>query len=180
MIENVKSRKATWLAAGAVAVLLMAGGAAVTLAGMHGPGMHPGPHGPMESLPPMMLEALDLTTEQEQAIQQLIEERHAGMSEEKHKEMQEAHHQLMEVIHDPDATDDQVLEAARQVSAFQEEMAVERHKMAVAIFEILTEEQRQKLLEMKEKMQQHHESFPGGMHKMHGRHGFHHEGHGEE
>ena len=78
----------------------------------------------------------------------------------------EARLTVQKTVHDVNATDDQVREAASVVAALDSQIAVQHHQMAIEISAILTPDQRAKLAEMFATMAERHggpgRGGPGG------------------
>lgn len=92
-----------------------------------------------------MTKVLGLTDDQSSRIQVIVDTYTKGSLGEKMKAMGEARGALDVAIHDPSRTDQQILEAAKDVSSLDASLAVERHHMAGEISAVLTPEQRAKL-----------------------------------
>jgi Spy/CpxP family protein refolding chaperone len=69
---------------------------------------------------------------------------------------------LMRTVHDVNATETQVREAAANVALAESESAVAHHRMAVEISALLTADQRAKLADMFAHMEERHGGPPGG------------------
>jgi Spy/CpxP family protein refolding chaperone len=107
-----------------------------------------GPHGPRgEGFVARMAEELELSEEQSAALQGIFDKYHDGA---KGQALREARARVHEVVTDPAADEQQVLEAVRQASALAEQRALERHQMTIEISQVLNEEQLRKLDEMRE------------------------------
>jgi Spy/CpxP family protein refolding chaperone len=78
----------------------------------------------------------------------------------------EARLTVQKTVHDVNATDDQVREAAAVVAALDSQIAVQHHQMAIEISAILTADQRAKLADMFANMAERHggpgRGGPGG------------------
>jgi Spy/CpxP family protein refolding chaperone len=78
----------------------------------------------------------------------------------------EARANVMKAVHDVNATDDQVREAASVVAVLDSQIAVQHHQMAIEISAILTADQRAKLADMFANMAERHGGLgrggPGG------------------
>jgi Spy/CpxP family protein refolding chaperone len=98
-----------------------------------------------------MAEALELTTEQRAQMREVVEKYRGGALGDHRQALREARAQLRAVIHDVSATDAQVQEAAREVSSHAGFVAVERHRMAIEMDRILTEEQKEKAAELRQR-----------------------------
>jgi Spy/CpxP family protein refolding chaperone len=142
-----------------VAVILLIGGLAFAQhRGRHHP-MPPGEFGPGAGPMGHMAEELELTEEQRTDIRAIAKRYHDGSLGEALQAHQQAQRELRAVIHDPAAGEQAVLDAARRVSGQGEQIALERHRMALEISQVLTEEQRQKARELREQMSE--EGSPG-------------------
>jgi Spy/CpxP family protein refolding chaperone len=115
-----------------------------------GPRDHDGPggHGPGRGMA-RMAEKLGLSDAQKTQLQAIKDRYRSGAFGDTTKAFQDARARLEDLIGDPVSTDQQILEAARLVSARGESVAIQRHRMAVEIDSILTPEQRQKAKELK-------------------------------
>jgi Spy/CpxP family protein refolding chaperone len=142
----------TWTMGG-MAVLFAA---AVLIAGMpvlaqNGPGF-----GPPEDRPGMhrgermmayLAEELELSEEQRVELEAIFAENPRGRDDEA---LSQARDELRGVVHDLAASEQDVLEAVRAVSAETERVALERHRAMQQIGEILTAEQMQKFEELRQ------------------------------
>ncbi len=111
----------------------------------------PGDHGPGRGMMAHMAEKLSLSDAQKTQLQAIMDRYHSGAFGDTMKAFQDARAHLEDLIGNPASTDQQILEAARLVSAQGEPVAIQRHQMAVEIDSILTPEQRQKAKELKAK-----------------------------
>lgn len=146
---NARLRKAVPVA---LCLVLLGGG--LVLAQGRGPGFGPGPHhgrmgmgpgpGPMAGV----LHQLDLTDEQRDRIRATIHESMNGELGDLMRQARQARQQLEKLIADPTADEAALLDAAHQAGLVGEQLAVERHRLAVAIGNILTEEQQQQFQEL--------------------------------
>jgi Spy/CpxP family protein refolding chaperone len=141
------------LVATAVAALALAAGTAAA----HAYG-RPG-HGPRTGIAEHLLhmaKVLDLTDDQKAQIEAIAAKEKGGASGASAVSMRTARQTLAGTIHDPSATDDQVRDAASAVAALQVEVAVQRHRMAIQILSILTQEQKAKLDDLRASFKDHH------------------------
>jgi len=112
------------------------------------PGMHG--HGPehMHRMLMHMADKLELTEAQRDEIRTILETSHSGVLGEQMEALTEAKRQLGSVIHDLEATEQQVIDACRSVAAVEEQLALERRRTFVAINGVLTPEQQQRAKEL--------------------------------
>jgi Spy/CpxP family protein refolding chaperone len=96
-----------------------------------------------------MTQELDLSDAQSSQLRAIVSRYHQGAMGDTMKEFHQARTTLEGLISDPASNDQQVLTAAKLVSAKGEQMAVQRHRMATEIDAILTPEQRQKAKDLK-------------------------------
>ena len=96
-----------------------------------------------------MTQDLGLSDAQATQLRAIVSRYHEGAFGDTMKEFREARSNLEGLIADPASNDQQVLTAAKLVSAKGEQMAVQRHRMAIEIDAILTPEQRQKAKDLK-------------------------------
>ena len=133
--------------------LVLAGASALLLAipaaaghgGGHGPGPGPG-HGP-DGVGHIryMAAMLGLSDEQTTRVEAIAATYMDGALGEAMKAEHEAREALAKTIHDLDATDEAVTQAASVVGAVELRLAVQRHRMVVEMSSVLTAEQRAKL-----------------------------------
>jgi Spy/CpxP family protein refolding chaperone len=127
------------------------------LLGMAQPALaQPGPHGhggpqvpPGQRMLDKMTQELNLSDAQATQLRAIITRYHEGAFGDTMKEFHAARANLEGLISDPASNDQQILTAAKLVSAKGEQLAVQRHRMAIEIDAILTPEQRQKAKELK-------------------------------
>ena len=149
------------LAAGAIALAALIVGIPA-LAGDHGPKGHRGhggPHGFMEGRGhgpdapfhhlKMIAHDLELTETQREQLHEIVKGAMDGELGETMKALREAHRALGKLVHDPQASEQQIRDAARAMSELAERSAVERHGIAVALDGLLTEEQRARFAEIR-------------------------------
>ena len=110
--------------------------------GPHGPGGPGGPGGP--NLAEHLTKMLDLSADQKVKVETIVSKYMDGTLGEKMKSMHEARQTLAQTIHDFDATDGQVRQAAGVVSGIDSQIALEQHHMAVEVSKLLTADQRAK------------------------------------
>ena len=89
-----------------------------------------------------LAETLELTEEQRVELEAIFAEHPRAKDDET---LSQAKDELRGVIHDPAASEQDVMDAVRAVSAETERVALERHRVTQQISEILTAEQMQKL-----------------------------------
>jgi Spy/CpxP family protein refolding chaperone len=128
----------------AVTILALVPG--VAHAGHGGPGRGPGGHAGMVE---HLTEALGLSDDQRAAISGILERYRTGPLGDHRQAMRQARAALDGAIHDPAASDAQVKKASQAVSVQAEQMAVDRHHMAIEMMRVLTDEQRQKFSELR-------------------------------
>ncbi len=136
-----------------VALCLVLLGGSLVLAQGRGPGFGPGPHGRMGRGPGPMagaLHQLDLTDEQRDQVRATVQEKMQGQLGDLMRQARQARRDLERLVADPTAGEAAVLDAAHQAGLAGEQLAVERHRLAVAIGKILTDEQRQQFLQLLE------------------------------
>jgi Spy/CpxP family protein refolding chaperone len=93
-------------------------------------------------------ERLDLTPEQrEQARATVRTAMEAGLRD-LVREHARRRRELELLIRDPDVEGSRIIEAARQISASAEQLALRRHEVATSLFRILNEEQKRKAREL--------------------------------
>jgi Spy/CpxP family protein refolding chaperone len=134
----------------AIAGVVAAAGFGLMALAQPGPGHGPQARG-MEHLHRMLMhmaDELELTDAQRDQIHDVVK----GSGVDAHVEQMEAlrasKQRLGSVIHDPDATDQQVIDASRAVAEVEERLALERHRMFVAINGVLTPEQQERVKEL--------------------------------
>ncbi|MDX1388617.1 MAG: periplasmic heavy metal sensor [Acidobacteriota bacterium] len=110
--------------------------------------------------------ALELTDEQSAALSAIMEEQMAGGVEQRDA-VNDARRLLHTVVSDPEADEQQVIDAVRTVSAEMERMALEQHRLTIRISEVLTPEQMDQFQEL---IPRRMERFDGRGHR-HGRFG---------
>jgi Spy/CpxP family protein refolding chaperone len=103
-----------------------------------------------------MADELGLSDAQKTQLQAIMDRYHSGTFGDSMKAFHAARTQLEDLIASPASTDQQILDAARQVAAQGEPVALQRHRMAVEIDSILTPDQRQKATELKAERRAHH------------------------
>jgi len=133
-----------------------------------GRGQHPR-HGQTGDRPlAMMADELELSESQRGEIRQIVGNYRQSESGQDARSLRR---ELERLIHDPAADEQAVAEAARRVAEQQEQAAIRRHRMAVEIDALLTDEQRAKAEELREQRAEEgyrprhrrHESFdPAG------------------
>jgi Spy/CpxP family protein refolding chaperone len=117
----------------------------------HGPG-----EGPAERIL-RMSKVLGLSDDQTSRIQSIAGSRREGAMGRTAASMRSARETLATTIHDMQATDDQVRDAAAALAALEAEAAVLRHRMAIEILSVLTPDQRAKLTELRASFKNRHE-----------------------
>jgi len=123
-------------------------GIAIPALAQPGPRGH-GEGGPGPRMIDKMTQELGLSDAQATQLRAIVSRYHEGAFGDTMKEFHQAHANLEGLIADPASNDQQVLTAAKLVSAKGEQLAVQRHRMATEIDAILTPEQRQKAKELK-------------------------------
>lgn len=106
-------------------------------------------HGPGPERGARLAEALDLTAEQQEQMRAIAQKYRGGALGDHARDLRQARAQLRTAIHDMKASDAQVQEASRLVASHQAFVAVERHRMAIEMDRILTDEQRTKAAELR-------------------------------
>lgn len=133
-------------AAGAVLVCLplLAGGEEYGHAGpphhMDQHARHAGGHG-LHGI----FEALELTDEQKESIHEVLMEAYQGSLKELEEASREARQALDETIHDFSASERDVRKAAQEFGRRAADLAVEQHRLATTVEQMLMPEQREKL-----------------------------------
>jgi Spy/CpxP family protein refolding chaperone len=133
-----------------IGAALVALAAAPTLAG---PGWHGPRHGgPMGGPHPLhgIADALDLTDAQREQIRGIWESHLEGELGEVLAQLRDAHDTVRDLVHDANATDEQVAQAARAATEPAIRAAVLRHNMVLEIDALLTPEQREKAAMLRE------------------------------
>ena len=125
-------------------------GVALPALAQPGPHGHGGPGGPPgQRMLDKMTQELNLSDAQATQLRAIVTRYHEGAFGDTMKEFHEARANLEGLISDPASNDQQVLTAAKLVSAKGEQLAVQRHRMSLEIDAILTPEQRQKAKELR-------------------------------
>ena len=109
---------------------------------MHGGG--PNAAGMVEHL----TKALDLTADQQSKVETIVSKYQEGSLGDVMKTAREAHMTLEKTVHNPDATDKQVQDAAAVAAMAESKMAIEHHHMAVEIAGLLTSDQKARLAQL--------------------------------
>ena len=125
----------------------------VPMAAARGGGKRPG-HGELGR----MAEALDLTAEQRAQMRGIAEKYRGGPMGSHLSDLRQARVELRKAIQDVKATDAQVQEPAREVASPAACEAGERHRMAIEMDRVLTEDQRQKAAELRQQRRERWES----------------------
>ena len=107
--------------------------------GPHGPG---GPGG--MNLAEHLTKMLDLSADQKAKVETIVSKYMEGTLGEKMRSFHVAQSTLQRAIHDPDAGDKQVQEAAGVVAGMQAQIALDQHHMAVEVGSVLTADQKAK------------------------------------
>lgn len=107
-----------------------------------------------------LAEALDLTDDQRAQMRTITEKYRGGDAGERLDDLREARGQLRRLIHDASASDAQVRDAAKEMSAAEALVSVDRHRMAVEIDGLLTDEQRAKAAELRQRRQERRHGGP--------------------
>lgn len=133
----------------------------------------PGPpgeerHGPGSWMMEHLADKLDLSDAQRTQFHEIVSRYKSGALGTSQTALRQSREQLGRLMGDPASTEQQVLDAARAVSAQSEQAAVQRHRMAVEIDSILTDSQRETAKELRAQGWQKAEAF----HQKHGQ--FHH------
>ena len=98
-----------------------------------------------------LTDALGLSEEQQHRIQEIMTKHRTEAASGRGEAAWKARQALDAAIHDAAATDAQVQEAAAALAAQEAIEAVERHRMFVEIGSVLTEEQRAKAAELRQR-----------------------------
>jgi len=169
----------SWMAVAVAAIAVLAAG--VVLAGMgdgNGPqgapgpgygrheGMHgqgPGPNGPFME----MLRSLDLTSEQRQQLHAALDRHMEGGLRAAFEAERTARQDVQRAIHDPAATDGQIVDAVRNGTGVEERLALEQRRLFEEIQALLTDEQKQELQQRHEEMLQDGGPGMGRRHRNH-------------
>jgi Spy/CpxP family protein refolding chaperone len=122
----------------------------------HGPG-----HGDENPILHMAQE-LGLNDSQITQVKAITEKYMQGSLGEAMRSEQAARMTVQKTIHDLNATDDQVRQAAAVAAGISSQIAVQHHQMAVEIGALLTSDQKTKLTEMFANMAERHHGPPQG------------------
>jgi Spy/CpxP family protein refolding chaperone len=121
--------------------------------GRGGPG---GPGGPMGALGPMMLERLDLTTDQRDRVKQIVDS-HRNDQQAIGKRMMAAHDALESAVTNGNFDEALIRTRAADVAAVEADDTVLRARIYGEVLQILTSDQQAKLKTMQADMQQRRE-----------------------
>ena len=130
-----------------VSILLLVTGLA--LAAPHGQRDH-GPGGPGQMMG--IFRQLDLTEEQREQLRTTAREQMEGELGELMRGHFQARRDLRKLIHDPGTEESAIIDAVQANTIATEQIALAQHRLAVSLFEILTEEQREQALALIEEM----------------------------
>lgn len=137
-----------FLGSSALALGLIAAGSAAAQ-GYGGGHMHGGPGMPdAGGMVAHLTKALDLTADQQSKVEAIVSKYQEGSLGEVMKTAREARMTLEKTVHNPDATDKQVQDAAAVVATVESNMAIQHHHMAVEIGSVLTSDQKTKLAQL--------------------------------
>jgi Spy/CpxP family protein refolding chaperone len=144
-------------AAALVAVALL-----ISIPAAAGPGPGHPPPGAIERHN-AFLDELGLTDEQKADVREVMRKHMSGALGEQLRAMRTAHEALATLIHDTDATDQQVTDSANAAAALAVRVAVERHHMVREMAALLTPEQRERAKELHKTHRAHRHDGPGDM-----------------
>lgn len=99
-------------------------------------------------LGPRLMKALDLTEAQAERIEALRED-HRDSMKDRRKQMMRLRHELKGLMLEDDVDDAKVLNLTRKVGDMRTEFQVARAEMRLQVREVLTEEQRDRMMAMK-------------------------------
>jgi Spy/CpxP family protein refolding chaperone len=111
-------------------------------------GQGPGYHGPGAGPLGSVFHELDLTTDQRDRLRSTVEQFMQGQLGELMRAQREQRQTMFRMIHDPNTEESAIVDAVHRSILGAEQLALEQHRMTVALFDILTEEQRQQALEL--------------------------------
>jgi len=109
-----------------------------------------------------MTKELGLNDAQTAQVKAITEKYNSGDLGKSMDRARDARAALMRAIHDVSATEGQVRDAAANVALAESDSAVAHHRMAVEISALLTPDQKAKLAEMFQHMEERHAGPPGG------------------
>ena len=115
-----------------------------------------GPGGPMGALGPMMLERLDLTTDQRDRVKQIVDS-HRNDQQAIGKRMMAAHDALESAVTNGNFDEALIRTRAADVAAVEADETVLRARIYAEVLQILTSDQQAKLKTMQAEMQQRRE-----------------------
>jgi len=142
-------KRTKWMIAGAAVLMIAA--LAVPILAQPGKGYGrggDGNHG--ERMLAHMADQLELTEEQRAQLGEIFEARREGPVAEQRDVLRQARQQLRAVVHDPSADEQQVIDAVAVVSVEMEKMALQGHQLAIEVSQVLTDDQLQKLDELRQ------------------------------
>lgn len=91
-----------------------------------------------------MADELNLTAEQREQIRQIVHTHREGDLGQAAQAARTARTNVRRLVHDPQVTEEQIRAAVRAGSVPAEELALARHRLALAIQQVLTAEQRER------------------------------------
>src|SRR5262245_4927915 len=115
-----------------------------------------GPGGPMGALGPMMLERLDLTSDQRDRVKQIVDS-HRNDQQAIGKRMMAAHDALESAVTNANFDEALIRTRAADVAAVEADETVLRARIYAEVLQILTSDQQAKLKTMQAEMQQRRE-----------------------
>ena len=128
-----------------------------------GPPGHPRGHGDGEGNPILhMAKELGLNDSQMTQVKAITDKYNDGALGKSMDQARQARGALMRTVHDVNATEAQVRDAAANVALAESESAVTHHRMAIEISALLTADQRAKLADMFAHMEERHGGPRGG------------------
>jgi len=127
-----------------VMMSILAGGLALA-----GPGTHPRHGGSREDRMERLARRLDLTEGQKVRMKEIFEKHRSEGLGDAAERARAARRDLRDLIHDPEAADADVREAAKRSAEASADLAVERHRAFAEAFSVLTPEQRERAKSLK-------------------------------
>lgn len=167
-MKNTKTLRHLAMASVAILVLATAFSAAMAQGWGHGKGHGKGhgPDGPGAGLH-RMLAHLDLTDDQKEQIHGMFEQ-HREATEATREQLREAHRQIMDLTHADTLDETAIRQAIADAAVLRADMAVDGARMFQQMRTVLTEEQLQKLGEMRTKMRERMDEQREFRHGWHG------------
>jgi Spy/CpxP family protein refolding chaperone len=128
-----------------VSIALLAGGLAIA-----GPGRDGHRTGRMGMRLDRMARQLDLTDAQRARIREIFEEHRDSALGDAAAKSRASRSALRTLIHDPEANEQAIRDAATRASRSDADLAVERHRALAEAFKVLTPEQQEKAKQLRE------------------------------